>query len=349
MWHHECEWDAIAFLHSVRPSAKTPPIVAFISAHPRPARISTVAEWLVCSRSRCESERTVKISALVGVKDEVELIEPAIDHLRRIGVDLIKVFDMGSSDGTLEFLRAQKTQADFKLFEMDDQAVDAGPRLLQLTLEAAREDNTDWAIFLDADEFWIPATGRLKDCAALADSDLLSVNRYNVALGPNGPMMPSSLSPPGYDELLMFVQWIPDLLQHLRDSPDAVWSRGVPMPKLMVRPNAVKSISYGMHFAVPTRAETEVRRGQPQDLLIAHLPFSTPSRFERKLDNIRKLISRHDAEIQGTTAWHWRRWLTMSATEVVAEFDRQRVDPASLQELRSGGAISSAGELLRRA
>ena len=45
-----------------------------------------------------------RIAAYLGVKDEVELIEPCIAHLRSIGVEHIMACDMSSTDGTAEVL-----------------------------------------------------------------------------------------------------------------------------------------------------------------------------------------------------------------------------------------------------
>ena len=41
----------------------------------------------------------VRFVAILGTRDDVELIAAAIAHLRRIGVDLIIINDAGSIDG----------------------------------------------------------------------------------------------------------------------------------------------------------------------------------------------------------------------------------------------------------
>ena len=46
-------------------------------------------------------------------------------------------------------------------------------------------------IFLDADEFWLPASGSLKDCEALQAADVVTVERYNVVTGTGRPADPS--------------------------------------------------------------------------------------------------------------------------------------------------------------
>lgn len=55
----------------------------------------------------------MRIAANLGVKDEVELIERSVAHLRAIGVDLIIACDLGSTDGTLEISREASVRSRF--------------------------------------------------------------------------------------------------------------------------------------------------------------------------------------------------------------------------------------------
>ena len=59
------------------------------------------------------------IAAILGVKDEVELIEASITHLRQIGVDYITVSDYGSTDGTLDVLEALRRAGDVSVLHVD--------------------------------------------------------------------------------------------------------------------------------------------------------------------------------------------------------------------------------------
>jgi hypothetical protein len=46
------------------------------------------------------------------------------------------------------------------------------------------------SLFIDGDEYPLPATGFLKDSEALANADVVSIDRFNIPLGPTGPLMP---------------------------------------------------------------------------------------------------------------------------------------------------------------
>lgn len=64
----------------------------------------------------------LRIAAYLGVKDEVELIERSIDHLRAIGVDYIMACDMSSTDGTAELLEKYRAP-DFSILTLTNKAL----------------------------------------------------------------------------------------------------------------------------------------------------------------------------------------------------------------------------------
>ena len=287
----------------------------------------------------------MRIAAHLGVKDEITLVEKTIAHLRAIGVDLIIAVDAYSTDGTADVLSAYRSDDDFWFVQMSDLEPDVEDKAwLRKNLELVQRANADWVIFVDADEYWLPASGSLRDCSALASSDLLSVDRFNIALGMHGPVMPDELIPQKYDDLLLFVESIPDFRARLQANPDTRWITNVPVPKVMARPERIGVLTDGMHDAVAA-ADVSLRRTKPGDLLIAHLPFTTRARFKGKLANARKLIAAHEY-LGEHFAWHWRHWLTLAEEgRIDEEFDRQRLSAEAIAEFRAAGAIRSAAQV----
>ena len=291
----------------------------------------------------------MKIAAILGVKDEADLLPHCITHLRAIGVDLIIAIDAGSTDGSREILEQERQQSpkDFWVFHFSDQNPDADG-WGRLNVDLARASQADWVIFLDADEFWIPASGSLKDCASLRDADFLKVHRYNVPLGPDGLMTVGNACPQVADGLSLIVDGIEDFRAHLRDFPETPWIRGVPVPKVAARPALIEHMHDGGH-EVEAASGTALRRVTADDLLIAHLPFSTFSRFEQKLANIRKVFAVHDEYFGEHLAWHWRRWLALpDQPSIRREFERQVFTSQEIELHRRDGVIRSAREMFER-
>jgi len=114
----------------------------------------------------------------------------------------------------------------------------------------------------------------------------------------------------------------------------------------MARPRRIAGFAiWGAHDMV-VAGEEPVRRASPADLLIAHLPFTTRSRFNRKVENIRRIFAVHDSRFGTDSAWHWRRWLELAEQgRLDEEFERTVFDEGTLQELRLAGVIQSAAEV----
>lgn len=311
-------------------------------------------------RRRSTANSDLRIAANLGVKDEAEIIERSIAHLREIGVDLIMVCDMSSTDGTAEILEKYRSD-NFWVMTLNNETlsdrISFEKSWLHYNQERYRNAPADWVIFLDADEFWIPASGSLKDCEALRSADVVSVDRYNVPLGPHGPMAPETLRTTDYDDLLLIANGIPDFRNQLLGDLDAPWIMGAQEPKVMARPRKIGGLTHGLHDVIDTDAP--VRKLTARDLFVAHLPLSTPTRFARKVENIKAYYRQEGIDVTSAggswqnradaIGWHWRRWAAFTEDRQLAEeFGRNVFDAKLTSEMRKDGIIRSAGELLRQ-
>lgn len=308
----------------------------------------TAADGSAAARSK---RRPLKIGAFISVKDEVEIIARTIDHHRAIGVDPIVVCDVNSTDGTFDILQRYQAQGLCQIIRIEDP--DYPEPHVPDALDMLKELGADWVVFVAADEYCIPLSGKLEDCAALADTDLLIVDRFNVALSPGGPLMPQRVVPARHDELLLLFEPVADLANYLQEHPDAPWIRGMDAPAVIARPQRLGGVKPGIHdIVVADRAP--LRWSRPSDLFVAHLPLTTLSRFTRKVDNIRRFFAAHDAaqddfSIPGTTS-HWRRWVALANQGLLRqEFDRSVFDMTTIAEMRARGSIRSATEIFREA
>jgi hypothetical protein len=307
-----------------------------------------------------KADPELRIAAYLSVKDESEIIAHTIAHLRAIGIDYIIACDISSTDGTTDLLRAYESD-DFKLVTMSDAAVGSQAPTDETWFEQSfkqfRDAPADWIIFLDADEFWLPASGNLKACSALRVADIVTVKRLNIVLGPEGPLMPRALTPQHYGEVLLYAGTIANNRQKMKTGDNDSWIRGAVMPKIMARKGKIRGLTPGMHDAVVPKGDN-IRRAVADDLLIAHLPLSTIERFAVKVNNVREIYEREGIDLSSAgetweengTAWHWRRWAGIRSRSALAqEFGSNVLMPERMTELLRAGVVRSAYNMLASA
>lgn len=290
----------------------------------------------------------MKIAACLGVKDEIELICPVIAHLRRIGVDHVFASDAGSTDGTETVLAELARAGGLDHLPFDDRTLSAADEdaLTEDIMARARAMGADWLMFVDADEFPLPRGGRLADVPALSRADAVLVPRYNVVVRASGPAipLPDPMVTPG--DILLHT---PDedrraAAARVRADPEAAWILTVQAPKIMVRPDRVKTMLEGLHGVA---MEDGLRRESARGLFIAHLPFTSPDRFARKVANIRAAVTASGATWSAESAWHWRRWLDNvdSRGGIAGELARNVVTEDRLTDLRAARLVRAAPDL----
>jgi hypothetical protein len=291
----------------------------------------------------------MKFAAILGVKDEIELLPLVIEHLFAIGVDLIIVRDNASSDGSREYVQSrQSPRLRFEPLSREEESNDS--LWAQREGEIARSCDADWVMFLDADEFWLPASGQLARCPEFHDPaiDVLSVRRFNAIVSRDAEVVPRGFGVEQYPSIdLVVAAPARDFRLHLEQNASAAWITGVPRPKVTVRRSRAGAVHLG-HHDIHSVDGTPMRTATPGSLVIAHYPFTSYPRFQRKVANIQQLLQAHAGILPGNAAWHWKRWVRIAAQPggLEAEYERQRFDAQELQAMRDKGVISDAATLL---
>ncbi len=291
----------------------------------------------------------MKIAASLSVKDEVELIEPAVHHLLAIGVDHIIACDMGSTDGTYQALEKYRSNDNFWLFQLDDTSGDRfDDHWARTNVALARSTDCDWILFADADEFWIPASGSLRDCPLLERADVLVVDRYNVPNVPGETAIMDGLRSANHDTLLLITETFEDGQSHMRNHPQDPIILAKQEPKLMARVDRIGALEAGGHDVIVGDSQP-LRRAKPSDIVIAHVPFTSQDRFKRKVDNICNAWPAGQEPDDEALAWHWRRLLQLAHEGQLAdEFGRNQFDGPTMEAYRRAGTVLSVTELFNR-
>src|SRR5262245_7465782 len=96
------------------------------------------------------------------VRDEADVVEQQLAYHFDAGVDFVLATDHSSTDGTADVLRRYEADGRLRLFEVSGEMRDSDWRTRMARL-AASDHGADWVINTDADEFWMPRSGTLKD------------------------------------------------------------------------------------------------------------------------------------------------------------------------------------------
>jgi hypothetical protein len=99
---------------------------------------------------------------VMPVGDEADVIRQNLDYHLAQGVDLAIVMENESTDGTAEILGEYAERGTVRLIRRTGH-YDQGPWVTELARMAVEEEGADWVIPNDADEFWWPRSGTLKE------------------------------------------------------------------------------------------------------------------------------------------------------------------------------------------
>jgi len=104
----------------------------------------------------------MKLVQTLMVRDEADIIDSHIAYHLNAGVDFVIATDHDSRDGTSEVLESY-ARAGHLLRIPTSGKMHESPWRSHMARVAATEYAADWVINSDADEFWVPHGGRLKD------------------------------------------------------------------------------------------------------------------------------------------------------------------------------------------
>ena len=252
-------------------------------------------------------ELGIKITAAMAVLDDVECIEHCINHHAAIGIDSFVIFDLGSRDGTREIVARMDGRENIEVGYADMLTVtrrdlhQSRTPIANLMQEVAfQRFRPDYVLYIDADEFWLPASGRLR-LEAYGEQDIIEVARYNVI--PDRRLAAGEWGFPKFPLKDRVVYRKRVTLQPTLDHRTAVVRHAIGS-KIAHRRTPL-TIGFGNHGILNAPS---VAVATPSDLVILHFPFSTLDRFKRKMKNAAAFLEENEDRLETSEAWHWRLW-----------------------------------------
>jgi hypothetical protein len=252
------------------------------------------------------------------VRDEADILRDFIEYHYSAGVDFILALDNRSQDGTADILRGfergggllylYEASGDFRQDEW----------MTALARRAWLEYDADWVINADADEFYLPREGTLRDILRniLSDIFALSVTRHDMV-----PIVRPMRSSP-----------LLEMLYRKRESLE--WVIGHPIAdKVIHRGFPDVTVDFGAH-GVHSRFLSRIV--PCPDIFTLHFPIRSLSQFERKVRNVGEGLLRGNRP--GSRYDYWLSALGEGRLDEV--FTTYQLSPEQItQKLASGEII----------
>jgi hypothetical protein len=207
----------------------------------------------------------MKLIQTLVVRDEEDIVDDHIAYHLNAGVDFVIASDHGSQDGTTDILENYARDGCLHRIPVHGQMQD-GPWRTHMARLAATEHQADWIINTDADEFWMPRRGSLKEVFAAVPEP------YGIVFALSRHFVPRP------DGEASFAERMTARVSSAAAINDPT-SPYRPHLKAAHRADPGVTISFGAHFARSSRWRA-VHHWHPADVL--HFPFRSIRQWENK-------------------------------------------------------------------
>jgi len=208
----------------------------------------------------------MKLVQTLVVRDEADIVDVQIRYHLNAGVDFVVATDHRSVDGTTEILESYARDGVLRRISVTDAVMQDGPWRTRMARLAATEHGADWVLNTDADEFWMPRAGTLKEVLGSVPES------HGVVFALSRHFVPRPDDERSFAER-MTVRAAPRAAIHDPTSPYR------PHLKAAHRADPAITISFGSHTVWSPRWRA-LHNWHPADVL--HFPFRSLEQWENK-------------------------------------------------------------------
>ena len=208
----------------------------------------------------------MKLVQTLVVRDEADIVDVQIRYHLNAGVDFVVATDHQSVDGTTDILESYAREGVLRRIAVTDEVMRDGPWRTRMARLAAMEHGADWVLNTDADEFWMPRGGTLKEVFGSVPES------HGVVFALSRHFVPRPDDERSFAER-MTIRVSPPAAIHDPTSPYR------PHLKAAHRGDPAITISFGSHTVASPRWRA-LHNWHPADVL--HFPFRSLEQWENK-------------------------------------------------------------------
>ena len=286
---------------------------------------------------------SIRLAMTILVRDERDIIEYNIRYHAAQGVDFFMVTDNGSVDGTRELLTSLAQEFPMEIIDEPSHTIDQDYWVTRMGERLRDRGIEDWVIHNDADEFWVPSSGNLKE-SLLRDLESFEANDTPTAIlvCPRHNFLPGlrDVESDNYVfynnrwkvvEPLGFHEAAPDPDQEMRFS-NAL--RAIP-GKVMCKVQGMGFVGLGNHNVDHDGGE----RRESRHIEVFHYPARSYDQFQVKVRNYGESL-KANKRLDREMSWHLRRWYALyERGELYEEYLNFVLDDQTVDMLKSQGTI----------
>ena len=208
----------------------------------------------------------MKLVMTLLARDEADVVDAQLAFHLHAGVDLVIATDNRSQDGTTEILERYERAGRLVLLREEGEDMRQGEWVTRMARLAATEHGADWVVNADADEFWWPRSGSLKEVLAAVPE------RYGIVRGCWRHFLPRPVTDEPFSERMTVRLCVP---AHPGDKETIYHAH----QKVAHRADPDVAIEPGNHDASSPRL-APLRNWHPIEVL--HFSLRSPAQLERK-------------------------------------------------------------------
>ena len=254
-------------------------------------------------------------------RDEADVIDAQVAFHLNAGADFVIATDNSSRDGTTEILERYTREGVLHLIREPAEGLRQGEWVTRMARLAATEYGADWVINTDADEFWWPRGGSLKEVLAAVPGE------YGIVAA-----FWRSFVPRPDDDRLFAERMTARLTQHAPINDPTSFYR--PVIKVAHRADPQVTVGRGNHGLAGSSFRT-LMTWHPLEVL--HFPLRSRAQWARKIELQGEAFTKH-IERSGT-GYHMRAYDALQGGRIDEQYQALVVDDGALSRGLADGTL----------